>query len=725
VSVSFWPIEIHAAGPTSCGAVLWRYRDRLHVTAIVKGVFALVPGGPMELVEPEPLHLDDLYYDDDPRRSVRSEGELAPYRMKADVVVTGRVYAPADHDSRGLNVRVAVLRNDRPIIDKSLNVIGDRIPGFHTPRPFTQMPLAHERAFGGPGWAENPVGTGAVLGSPAPNLIDPFNPGRTVGFGPIARVWPARARLLGTLDPGALAGGTLEIPGAFDWSYFQAAPADQRCDYLRGDEWLVLENVYADHPILRTRLPGARAIGKVHRLDADSKSRGLNLNADGMHIDTERGLCSITWRASLPLQDEAALARMRVNIGIEHGPRAVAATPAAPPRPAVEPARASPPAPRASLEGTLVIKPGDDGEPMTDTIPFVQSAPPAAPAPSSAASAPLLESSSDLESTIPFTRADRRPASTGAPAPIVQAPGARFEITLELTDAPTDGPTLPFRAGARGDLAARGLDPARPAAAKAKKASGPEKAGGMVRVAKSSPFEGTLELTDSLPQQPALPFASPAPSPTKPVAAPPVLASSRRAGAGTSPTPASAFGDTVTGVDGPILELASPFALPGRREESSGPVAPIPGAPWSGVPAVAPPQPLSPDEATRARPTSELLAPEFSTTQDLPPPRFDRRHPQALPAEEAAPASEPPLDPALDPVLEKPPTPSPESEPVVDPSPPIAEDRPAPPAAPTWSWASPDPAEAQKLAPPPKPRAAPQPDAGESLYQGFSRKKKK
>src|SRR3569832_1417984 len=108
MSAPQWPIEIRPVGHASCGAVLWHYRGRLQVTAIVKGVFALAPDAAMTLAAPEPVLADDLHHHGDPRHSVLAASDLSPYRSKADVIVTGSVYATAEQSARGVNVRVAV-----------------------------------------------------------------------------------------------------------------------------------------------------------------------------------------------------------------------------------------------------------------------------------------------------------------------------------------------------------------------------------------------------------------------------------------------------------------------------------------------------------------------------------------------------------------------------------------------------------------------------------------
>ncbi len=132
-------------------------------------------------------------------------------------------------------------------------------------------------------------------------------------------MWPSRRRLLGRTPHKALEGPILEIPDDFDWSYFQAAPPDQRVEALVGDEWLVLAGLHPTLAALRTRLPGARAVALVHGLSAFGVTEGqpLDLVLDTLHVDGDRQSCSLVWRRSFPLAEEAALAAVRVVVGVE------------------------------------------------------------------------------------------------------------------------------------------------------------------------------------------------------------------------------------------------------------------------------------------------------------------------------------------------------------------------------------------------------------------------
>jgi hypothetical protein len=69
-----------------------------------------------------------------------------------------------------------------------------------------------------------------------------------------------RKRLLGKLDRRALDGPSPEIPDAFDWTYFQAAPLDQQIDDFAPGDMIVLIGMHPDLPTLRTLVPSRRAV---------------------------------------------------------------------------------------------------------------------------------------------------------------------------------------------------------------------------------------------------------------------------------------------------------------------------------------------------------------------------------------------------------------------------------------------------------------------------------
>ena len=325
---------------TTATAVVWRALDRLYVTAIAKATFAFADEAFMSRIEPEKILTAEVHHGKNPARSVRFTNDLAPYLARADVVFTGFAHALPGGPVRSLPVRFAIQTGDRSSLDKRLLV--QDASGFH------RLAVTYERAWGGVDCLENPLGVGAVAGTGEPNIVDPANPKMPAGFAPVGRLWPARKRLLGSTSRKVLEGPIAEIPDGFDWSYFQAGPQDQRIDYLRGDEWVLLEGLHPTLARIRMHLPRVQAFARVLGLAAFGVPDGqmLPLNADTLRVDGEHQRCTLVFRASFAVPDATALAGLRIMAGVESWgvPIVWRAPPAARARLSTRPPAPAPPA---------------------------------------------------------------------------------------------------------------------------------------------------------------------------------------------------------------------------------------------------------------------------------------------------------------------------------------------------------------------------------------------
>jgi hypothetical protein len=302
---SAWPVRTAAVGPVAVGAVLWRLGGQLMATFIVKTTFAFEPGGPMKIVDPEPLRLDDEHLGGHPMRSLVGACEVAPMLRAVDVVLTGHAYPAAGEAQTevrlGLGGAAAGL-----LFEKKLLVRGDR-DAAGVARPFERMPLVWERSFGGIGHVQNPIGVGVgETNKREPNVTHLDAPG-TAGFGPIPATFPLRRKLLGQTTRKSVMEGVADIPIGFDWSYFQSAPEDQRVRSLPADTWILLEGAHARERRLRMRLPGATALAKVYGHDAAGVPDVVPLKADMLHIDADAERCTLVSRGSFPIQRPEAL----------------------------------------------------------------------------------------------------------------------------------------------------------------------------------------------------------------------------------------------------------------------------------------------------------------------------------------------------------------------------------------------------------------------------------
>jgi hypothetical protein len=307
-------VHIVGVGPVVCAAVPWRNAGQLRLTVVVKASFAVVPDGDMTLAEPVEIHRTDVPQRNNPTLSAGFARETAPYLPRADVVLTGSAYAPEGTQVPALTVRFALFR-DRPLLEKRIHVYGDRRGQEIV--PWSRIPLVYERAYGGLGHADNPFGTGNKELSKPPNLVDPADPTRPACFAPLSASWPTRKRLLGKPQYEGLRRAIPEVGADFDWSYFQAAPPDQRVDHLAGDEWVVFDGMHPELPRVQSRLPGARAFARVFGLSDAGRGQPLGLVADMLAVDADEMVCSVVWRAGFPIPGEEALGAIRIVAGVE------------------------------------------------------------------------------------------------------------------------------------------------------------------------------------------------------------------------------------------------------------------------------------------------------------------------------------------------------------------------------------------------------------------------
>jgi hypothetical protein len=302
-------MEVRSLCELRATAIEWKSaRSGFAVTVIVKGTFDLLPTESRLADRQEDVTDEDNHWNDDPERSVFSPSDLAPFKVRADVIVVGHAFTPNREPARQSTARVVVGEVDKAVqiaADRAFSLEGEIIDG---PR-FTKMPLRYERAAGGPDtW--NPVGlradaTDAYGRTPLPNLLPPtWMPGRRgeliepIGFGPLAPTWPIRRDKLGRHAEGwSFARWQAALPDDIDPAFFNVAPRDQQLALLRDDERIVLENLHPRLSRLVTNLPGSRP-----RVFVEG-GREIRMVCDTLWIDTDRSLATLTFRGQLAVEE--------------------------------------------------------------------------------------------------------------------------------------------------------------------------------------------------------------------------------------------------------------------------------------------------------------------------------------------------------------------------------------------------------------------------------------
>jgi hypothetical protein len=318
-------MNVVSVSPLRVASLAWQTSRGVPVlTVIAKATYQLLPTACTLAEEQEDPNDYESHWNYDTARSLHSPSDLVPYKPRPEVTLVGQAFAPRGEPATRLVARLIVGNVDKSIVvhgERSFSQDGTLRSGTR----FSRMPLRYERAAGGPE-TSNPVGVqarpdalGAVtlpnLEPPALNVTRPDELIEPIGFGPIAADWPTRRTRLGT-QAGSWSLRTLSdgpLPASLDPLYFLSAPPDQYLDELRANERIVLENLHADHPRLATSLPGYEPRAFVER------SRGavsdLPMVCDTLWIDTDRSMCTATWRGQLTLSDVSE--QGRVVIGME------------------------------------------------------------------------------------------------------------------------------------------------------------------------------------------------------------------------------------------------------------------------------------------------------------------------------------------------------------------------------------------------------------------------
>lgn len=292
-------------------------------TILVKGTFELRPDAPA-VPAPKPLlPTGDENEDEDHEKLLRYPSDFALFKPGADLIVQATAHAPGRKATDVLRVAFGV-----GSFSKALAVIGDRVlrrgllgRKATDPKPFTSMELTYYRAFGGPEFAMNPLGTGhadeiSETGETfrrLPNIEDPArlitdwdgkNP--PAGFGPIPMMWPQRRSRAGSYDKKWQKERWPYFPADFDWRFFNSAPPDQQLSgYLRGDEEIWFENLHSKHPRLKSRLPGLRVRAFVVELVKTTETfREVPLVLDTLIAEPETGKLVLVWRGNRDVRSE-------------------------------------------------------------------------------------------------------------------------------------------------------------------------------------------------------------------------------------------------------------------------------------------------------------------------------------------------------------------------------------------------------------------------------------
>jgi uncharacterized protein YjbI with pentapeptide repeats len=248
--------------------------------------------------------------------------DLAQKKSRGGYGVAGDACAPAGSQVTGLTVRAGV-----GALQKSVLVLGDRywtrgLTGWQAsaPQAFARMPIGPARAYGGKGYARNPLGRGYCAdperadGVALPNVERPeapvLRPSDTPApalLGPLPQGSPDQARWLGTLDKRWQRARLPWLPDDTDPRWFDRFEQDQcRQGYWRGDEAWFVENMHPRHPVLRGTLPGLRPRALLRGEAAPERRSELPLDLDTVWLFPNEGRVLVMYRGEAAVRREDA-----------------------------------------------------------------------------------------------------------------------------------------------------------------------------------------------------------------------------------------------------------------------------------------------------------------------------------------------------------------------------------------------------------------------------------
>jgi len=301
-------------------------REMLVVT--IKGTFIIPKQGeePRLAEEQVPLIEADTFTGEPGFSAPLYEVDYASLKHRCDVLLNASAYAPQGRPVDRVQVGLKV-----GALTKTFYVVGERYwdagiaisPG--SPGRFDRMPITYDVAFGGldnfhqdeskhSAYMPNPVGKGyharlaseLVDGTPMPNTEEvnrpitmPGGDYQPMALGVIGRGWASRLKHAGTYDQDWIDNTFPFLPADFKEAYYQAAPEDQQIPYPQGGEDVVLVNL----------TPEGRTAFKLPAIDMPVvffRKKGENHETraviDTIVIEPDKGIFTMTWRASLPLR---------------------------------------------------------------------------------------------------------------------------------------------------------------------------------------------------------------------------------------------------------------------------------------------------------------------------------------------------------------------------------------------------------------------------------------
>ena len=292
----------------------------LVTVVVVKQRFQILESGhAVELSNAEVRVIDELWDQDAPETSsIKRPSDLVLRKPATDVLIVGSAKSRGGSLVREIDVSIRV-----GPVSTALHVVGprswyDAVTGVAptAPRPFIDMPLRWEHAWGGHDAsdpddvleeARNPVGSGVardprtLVGTRAPSIEAPGEPirshrssARPAGVGALGRHWEPRRRFVGTYDEQWQEQRMPLPPLDFDERFNQFAPEPLIAPgYLRGGEPVEILGMREDGALIFS-LPRRDYFVTAFASDGPRESR---CQLDTVILEPNDRFVELTWRA--------------------------------------------------------------------------------------------------------------------------------------------------------------------------------------------------------------------------------------------------------------------------------------------------------------------------------------------------------------------------------------------------------------------------------------------
>lgn len=253
---------------------------------------------------------------------------------RGEFLCLGSFHAPRSQavKQEAVSVRVATC-------EKKLLVTGPRYwrsGGATRPEPIMTLPVRYDQAFGGDGFAENPIGKGFSAEEDGqkplpcveyPNVVvtSPSATAPPASFEAMDMGWKQRQQYAGTYDDTYMRTRMPGLPDDVDWRLFNDAPEDQWIDgYFRGDEEFEIIHMHPEKPRLSGQLPGVVGRAFVQRkptaMDAGDVggSHEVPLRIDTVWLMPEAELGVIIHRGTTEVETDDATDIVALLAAHEH-----------------------------------------------------------------------------------------------------------------------------------------------------------------------------------------------------------------------------------------------------------------------------------------------------------------------------------------------------------------------------------------------------------------------